>query len=184
MQEIAITPQEVKELLELIDRHGNHFIDDLRQAEQIITIAKQEGRCITSDNPLTASYNLMSAVFRIAYIAGQRSTRRGKKYRREPLPPRFTEPVKRENFGALYTMYRSDLPNGGGVTAQSMEELFGKEIARGAMSYVTSCMPRGRYWGDWRACKQSVTWLTQKGFNMAVGGYCNDFLSRKEKHNT
>lgn len=32
MQEIAITPQEVKELLELIDRHGNHFIDDLRQA--------------------------------------------------------------------------------------------------------------------------------------------------------
>ena len=49
---------------------------------------------------------------------------------REPLPPRFTEPVKRENFGALYTMYHSDLPNGGGVTAQSMEELFGKEIAR------------------------------------------------------
>lgn len=176
MQEIKLDPQEVKELLAIVDKHNGHFIDDLRQAEMIQTIAKRGELCTTSDNVFRNSYNLMGAIFRIAYIAGQRSVRRGNKRRKKSPPePLITEPVRREDIGALYTAYHSDLPHGGGVTLQDMEKLFGKKIGRGAVRYITGFKCG---WHKYTACKQTVIYLEQPAFNTAVLGYCNHYLER------
>lgn len=99
MKEITLDPAEVRELLELIDRHNKHYVSDCEEAAKIWRIAKHEGLCL--------SYlgDTEGAIFRIGYIAGQRSQRRNRSGKREQRPPLITETVseadvKQNNNGA------------------------------------------------------------------------------------
>lgn len=166
MKEIRLDPAEVKELLELIDKHDKHYISDCEEALKIWRIAKQEGLC--------RSYigDTNGAIFRIGYIAGQRSQRRSKS--REQLPPLITEPVSEADVKALFSSVCTTFPNGAGVTLKTMSALFGKKIARGAMARMIP----GLEFGVFSLCGHTTAYFTHRGFKSAVLNYCNPHIKK------
>ena len=165
MKEITLDPAEVRELLELIDKHDKHYISDCEEATKIWRIAKREGLC--------RSYigDTNGAIFRIGYIAGQRSQRKNRSGNREQRPPLITEPVSEADVKRLFSSYCKSFgyPGGAGVTLKTMTELFGKKIAKGAISRMIP----GLEFGVFSLCGHNTMYFTNRGFKNAVLNYCN-----------
>ena len=181
MKEITLDPAEVRELLELMDRHNKHFLDDLLTAESISEIAAETGLCKPSPSWTGNTYATMGLIFRAGYIMGQRSARgnrSGNPKRTQSRPPIITRQVTKADIMPLVKRYGYYFPGNMGVTDKTLAALFGEKIAKGALRYVTACGYKGSYWDTFSACAHTTVFLTIKGFEMAALGYCNHYIGK------